>query len=125
MQESLFEFGAQAGASMFGNLTPPKFGPDADAMEAELKRVMARRHVKLLAHHTRIFDLHVPSQARAYEKLMTTLVAGMQALTHQIWTNERALVPGPKGSRWMKYLEWSEFELQVTPTMPVGTAAQS
>jgi len=114
-------FGAGIGASMFGRLQPPQMGPSAEDMEKERQRVLARRHVKVRGHHVRIFDMHKPKDVKAYEKLMGELVVGAQALTHMIWENEKQLVTTAEGQRWMRYIEWSEFELKVEPTAPVGT----
>lgn len=106
---------------MFGRLQPPSFGPNAEEMEAERQRVLARRHVKVVGHHVKLFDMHEKADVAAYEKLMKTLIAGVQARTHMIWDNDRQLLQDQGSQRWKRYLEWSEFELKVEATAPVGT----
>lgn len=107
------------GQSMFGSMTP-KISPTPDEIEAGRQRVMFKKHVETRGYHVSIFNMHVPKQARAYEKLMQELMTGMQTQTHKIFVNEFELLTTPKGQQWHRYVEWAEFDLQVEPTRPTG-----
>ena len=117
--------GANPGPSMFGDLTHANsgqgLGPTPEEMEFERQRVLAMKTVNVKGHHVRVFDMSDAEDVAAYEKLMMTLIKGTQARTHQVWDNEKQLVTKGTNQTWMRYMEWSEFELNVQPTMPVGT----
>ena len=108
------------GPSMFDHLGV-KVGPDPDEMKKALERVQFQRVVKFQSHHVKIFDMHDQKQVKEYEKLFRILSLGVQANTHKLWENERQVLPQKDGTQhWMRYLEWSEFELKESATAPVG-----
>ena len=111
----------QRGPSMFQGLGQG-FGPDPETIESERQRVLARKQVRVKGHHVKVFIMHAAADVAAYEKLMQTLIKGVQMQTHMIWDNEKQLVQRGGDQKWMRYLEWTEFELNVEPTLPVGTA---
>ena len=116
-------FDSGVGAAMFGGLTP-HIGPEPEEIEAERLRVMSHKHVEPKGHHVRIYNMHDETERRAYEKQMMVLIAGTQARTHQVWTNDRQLITDNGTQRWVRYLEWSEFVLKEEATPPVGTRAR-
>ena len=105
--------------SMFGE-TAPTIRPDTDEMDKARERVMYKKHVQVKGYRVEIFDIHDTKQRKKYETLMGELLQGAQAMTHKIWVNEFELLNTSKGQRWHRYVEWSEFELQVEPTVPVS-----
>jgi hypothetical protein len=111
---------APLGPGMFDGLTSA-VAPAAEDMERERQRILADKHVELESHHVKIFDLHEAKDVVEYTKLMKDLVKATQALTHKIWANERQLVDTGKGQRWMIYMEWSVFKLNVKHTPAVGS----
>jgi len=105
---------------MFGNIVIP-FGPTAQEMEAGHEQAQFNKQVVFKSHNVKIFDMHLASNRTAYEKLMMKMAAGIQAKTHHLWENERSLVVQRDGShRWMRYIEWVEFDLKVSAIAPVG-----
>ena len=111
----------QRGPSMFQGLGQ-SFGPDPEVIENERQRVLAQKHVRVKGHHVKVYDMHDDGDVAAYQKLMQVLIKGVQMQTHMIWDNEKQLVQRGGDQKWMRYLEWTEFELNVEPTLPVGTA---
>jgi hypothetical protein len=110
------------GQSMFGHMGSQPIGPTADEMEADRQRVLAQKVASFSEHRVKVFCMHDPKQVAAYEKLMRTLMIGVQASTHKLWVNDLQVMQTPKGQQWFRYMEWSKFELVVTPTAPVGSA---
>ena len=122
MFSTLSGYASQAD-SMFGT-TRPQVGPTAEEMEAAAQRIQFKKHVAPTAHHTRIFDMHVRKDAAAYEKLMMTLMLGVQANTHFIWKHDLNLISTPQGQRWKYYVEWCEFKLTVEKVAPIASARE-
>ena len=113
----------QRGPSMFPGIGQGQgFGPDPETIENERQRVLARKQVRVKGHHVKVFNMHTAADVAAYEKLMQTLIKGAQAQTHMIWDNEKQLVTKGGNQEWLRYLEWTEFELNVETTLPVGTS---
>ena len=108
-------------AGIRGTDLPQPFGPSAEEVEKGMEAVQFTKHVVLKNHNVRIFDLHRAADRKAYEKLMLVLCLGVQTQTHKLWASERVLVRQPDNSeRWMCCLEWSEFNLDKKPVVPVG-----
>lgn len=106
---------------MFGSIRPTPEGPSPEDIEAGRMKVMFNKHVKLRGHHSRIFNLHVEEEARAYEKLIMEIALGTQANTHTLWGNQKELLLQDHTQQWFRHVEWSEFELIEKATPPVGT----
>ena len=103
--------------SLFGR---PQFGPSPEEMEAARERVMYEKHVAIEEHKVRLFDMHLPKDVKAYEKLMMELMLGVQAGTHYLWNNHLQVLNTPKGQKWFRYMEWSRYSCNVKHVAPIG-----
>lgn len=105
---------------MFDHMVP-EMKPSPAEMEAAAQEALFQKGVNLADYKVRVFNMGDPKDVKAYEELMKVMVIGIQAKTHVLWANDRVFVPGDD-PRWMRYLEWSVFELEIKPVQPISSA---
>lgn len=109
-----------AGAMFPGLGAPEKSGPSPQEMEEARQMILCKKNVTVSSYNVKVFDMHESKDRAAYQKLMIDLIQGVQAATHVIWHNDRQLVTRDGKQGWMRYIEWSEYELHEEPTPAVG-----
>lgn len=112
--------GQQTSTQSMFPLISPLGGPSAEEMESERQRIMFRKHVQVRRHVVKIMNMHNAKDRAAYERLMKQLILGTQAKTHKVWCNDRELVTVDNKQCWLRYIEWTEYELEEEATAPVG-----
>ena len=109
-----------SGRSMFENMMPD-MRPSPEEMETARLAALFEKNVRVSDYKAAVFDMSVAKDVKDYTDLMLELLVGVQKRTHVIWGKDRQFVNGDK-PRWIWYVEWSQYELDVKPVRPINAS---
>ena len=123
-----------SGFNIFGNSSMDEFGssvpglpsmnregePSVKDMEEAMEKVRYSKNVKVTSVHVKTFDLGVPKAVEEYTKLYVELYAKASESKILITKMDEQFIPCLTNPRWIKHLEWMEYDLQVKDHMSEG-----
>jgi len=106
------------GSSIPGMPSMNKAGePTPQEMEEAMEAVRYSKTVKVSAVYVKTFDFGDPKQVEAYTKLYVELYQKASESKILITKMDEQFIPCLENPRWIKHLEWLEYDMQVKDHM--------
>lgn len=91
--------------------------PTAEDIEKQMEAVRFSKVVKVIACGVETFDLSKAEDVKHYKELYLELYSKSSEGKVLIQTNEKQFIPCPVNPRWLRHLEWLEYDLEVKDYM--------